>query len=339
MTGKTPDWDDVLSRCRAVLLYGPNEGATRRHAAMLRKKIAGEPPNPFQYSEYSEETLAAQPEVFFDDVSANSLTGERRLVQINLANEDGGDRISAFLSAPPPNDTMLVVRAGKLGPRARLRTLFEKSSNAYAVPCYALANRDRSHLLAEWERRHGYRLAPEARQWLAEHLGDDQALSEQELAKLALYARAGEAPLSLEEVHNCITDNAEYFATHILDAAFGGEREQIFYHLDENSGQTLPPEAMIRALANHNMKLILWRSEMDAGTPNPLEHAKPYIHPFRRRKLHKQLQRWSSALLARNAGEIIAAERALRFGAPAHALLGHLCRQILALPQSKPLKP
>ena len=123
------------AKVRAVLIYGPDAGLVRERMNALTRAVAGSTDDPFRVSEFQSDALKDDPARLRDEAASMALTGGRRVVRIRDAAETQGAVFSEWLENPV-GDALVIVTAGDLSPRSKVRTAFEESEEAAAIPCY-----------------------------------------------------------------------------------------------------------------------------------------------------------------------------------------------------------
>ena len=144
----------------AVLLYGPNLGLVRERAkAMLRTWAGDAHDDPFAVATVDESRLKAEPSAIADEAFQQSFLGGAKVLWVTEAGDKAAQALADVLvSEVEPNP--IVVEAGDLPPRSKLRQLFEKAENAAAIGCYDDDGRSIAGLIEtrfrEWGIRAGY---------------------------------------------------------------------------------------------------------------------------------------------------------------------------------------
>src|ERR1700750_944328 len=105
---------------RAILLYGPDTGLVRERMVALTKNIAGSTDDPFRTAEFPADILRGDPGKLSDEAAALALTGGRRVVRFRDATDTVAGVFESWLENPV-GDSLVVVTAGELTPRAKLR--------------------------------------------------------------------------------------------------------------------------------------------------------------------------------------------------------------------------
>jgi DNA polymerase-3 subunit delta len=261
-------------RLRAVLLYGPDEGAVHELGVRLATLVAGDTSDPFRCVELASDALARDPARLADEASAQSLTGGRRAVRISGADEKLADLFQGFFDAPPPGDGLVVVEAGELEARGRLRRIFEAAPLGAAVACYAEEGRQLADTLRALLAESGASATEEAIGWLAAHAARDRALLRREMEKLALFAgatgAAGEGPgpsarITLADAQAVVGDSLGQDVDDVVMACASGAVEQFDRSLTRALGAGVDGDMLLRAALRHFQRLHLSHGHMASG--------------------------------------------------------------------------
>ena len=220
---------------RAVLLYGPDSGLIRERLNIMTKAVAGGIDDPFRVSEFNADVLSEDPARLGDEAAALALTGGRRVVRVR----DAGDTTAAVFEAFLTNnlgDSLVIVTAGELSPRSKLRVAFEESDNGAALACYADDSEALDAVIRSTLKAAGLQITPDALGWLSDRLGGDRELSRRELEKLILYMGADTkksgGTVTEDDVLACIGDTA---ALNLDDLTYAlGDATR---HMGETAGQ------------------------------------------------------------------------------------------------------
>jgi len=303
-------------RTRGILLYGPDGGLVRERAEALVRLAAGSLDDPFRVSDLRRDQAAADPGLIAGEMAALSLTGGRRAVRLREATDGLAAAIEAALAVP--GDTLLVVEAGELPARSKLRTLFERSPVAAAIPCYADAGATLRQVIASTLAEAQVTADPEAVAWLADHLGADRALTRAELAKLALQAGPG-GRVTVAEARAAVGDHAGLGLEDALFAATAGDIAAADRALGLAFEEGAQPVQVVRAALRHMQRLHLALAE-GLGALSPREaaaRARPPVFFRHEGSWARALGAWTEDRAAAACDRLLAAERACKTtGAP-----------------------
>ena len=91
-----------------------------------------------------------QAEIFFNEINTINLGGGIKVVRIDLTDTDKAGCLENYLENPTDN-SFIVVKSGKLGPKSKLRGLFEKSESFIVIPFYEDTLKDTNIFIENYE--------------------------------------------------------------------------------------------------------------------------------------------------------------------------------------------
>jgi DNA polymerase-3 subunit delta len=264
------------------------------------------------------------------EMASLSLTGGRRVVRVR----DAGDAATAFVQAAlaGAGPGFLVLEAPGLAARAKLRTLIERATDAAAIACYPQEGRALEQGIRATLQALEISVDNDALTWLGSQLGADQAITQSEVEKLAMYVGPrGQVDLTAARV--CVGDLSGLSLDDALFAATSGDVVATDRALELAMAEGAAPVGVLRAALMHLQRLQRARESM-AGGMSAGEATKAVRPPifFRREGAFTQaLGHWSAAALELACTRVWEAERSCkRTGSPAETI----CRNaILGLAQ------
>ena len=307
--------------CRIVLLHGDDTGLVRERADRLTRAVAGSLDDTFRVAALERETHDRLEE----EATALSLIGGRRVVRVRDAVDALAAPIERTLRAR--SDALIVLEAGALPARSKLRTALEGRSDAAVIACYPEEGRALAASLREMIEAQDCRIEPEALAFLADQLGADRAASRGEVDKLVLYA--GDARrIDLDAVEACIADASALSLDDALFAATAGDVGAADRALERAIADGAAPVQIARSLLYHFHKLRRARIAVErqgATAADATRAVRPPVFFRRTGAFTRALGLWSVQSLERAASETNRIELACKqTGAPDLALCRHL---------------
>ncbi len=290
----------------AVLLYGPDNGLVRERADAIAAAVVPDLADPFRVTELRPEDAAGNPGLLIDEVLAISLTGGRRVVRIKGATDKLVDAVAGLLEERR-GDAMVVVEAGELPARSKLRSAFEKAPHAAALACYRDEKRDLPGIIAEELDSHDVRADRAASAMLVSYLGSDRLLTRNELAKLALYVGPG-GEATVADVEAVVADSSFLSRDRIAHAVAAGNLEDLDRSLERALAERESPIGLIGAVRRHLTRLHLYvglGANADALKAMHLDERRNFmiVGP-----LKEHARRWTGDLLDRALERLVEAE-------------------------------
>ena len=321
----------------AVLIYGPDSGLVRERSLALARNLGIDSEDPFAQRELAPGEVASDPAGLHDECAALSLTGDRRLVLLRGAGDNVTPAVEALL-ADPPGAALLILEAGDLPPRSRLRKLCEQSDRAAALPCYQDSIENLPRLIREMLSGAGLEIAPDALDHLVEHLGADRQMTRSEIEKLVLYAGGREEGQRIERQHvaACLADGALQTLDDLTLAVADGDLVQVDRSLRRLSAEGANAITLLRALARHFQRLASAAEAVAAGSPaeQAVEKLRPPVFWKHKGRVAAQLRNWSKEGLQRAEQELLETEILCKSSGLPMATLAE--QAVLTLAQSAP---
>lgn len=246
-----------------------------------------------------------------DEVKATGFFPGQRVVLVEEAGDAHCDPIAAALDAWAEGDAMIVVTAGALAARSKLRKLFEDQKNALAAAIYDDPP-SRAEIEAELKRAGLGRIDPVA-------MGDLEALARaldpgdfrQTLEKIALYKRGDPEPLSGREIALLAPATIEAAVDDLLHAVAEGREGDVGPLMQKLGGQGETPVFLTIAALRH-FRALLAAAADPKGPAAGIARQRPPIFGPRRDRMIRQAQAWSPAGLERALSTLVDTDLALR---------------------------
>ncbi len=292
---------------RGLLIYGPDLGLVRERAENAARAVAGDLSDPFTVVEFTAAALRDDPTRLADEAAALSLTGGRRVVRLR----DAGEAVAAAAAdaLATKGDALVIVEAGDLAARSKLRLLFEAAENAAAVACYLDEGKGLDDLVRDSLAEAGLSAPREVVTWIAANLGSDRMVSRRELEKLVLYM-AGKSAVTVEDAQEIIGDSAAVTLDDIVNSAAGGNLEALTVALARARFEGVAAISILRAAARHVSRLEEAVAAV-AGGASPeqaIKSLRPPVFYKQEPAFRVQVGRWRPQTLGRARAELIQAE-------------------------------
>jgi len=305
--------DDPGNAIAAVLIYGPDQGLVRERADRVMRAVAGSTDDPFRTASLNEQDVADDDERLAAERAAMAFGGGRRAVRI-----DGGDRLAVAVerALTAEGDGLIIIVAGDLTPRAKLRKMCEGAANAAVLPCYADDARAMEQVIRETLSYAGLTIGREAQAHLAANLGNDRLISRRELEKLVLYMQGAGPEVTLADAQACVGDNAGRGTEAVTQALAGGDVASLLsaYASARDLGETAV--GMLRAAQRMFQRLHLAAGDVARGTrpEQAVDNLRPPVF-FKEKPLFiNALRSWTPGRLGTALDVLTEAERACKSG-------------------------
>jgi DNA polymerase-3 subunit delta len=323
-------------KTRIVLIHGEDSGLVRERADALQAAIVADK-DPFRLAEMPRDA-AVKSGALAGEAAALSMTGGRRVIRVRDATDAVAAAAREVLASPA--EALVIIEAGELQARSKLRSLLEGEPSAAVIACYRERGADLARTLGEMFREEGVQADPAALDWLAGRLGDDRLQMRREVEKIALYVGAG-GTVGEEEVLACVGDGSALEVDEALVAATTGDIPLADRALDSALSEGASPIGVLRSALRHLQRLHLAACGLERGQDigTAMEALRPPVFGRQRPGFERALRLWSvdrleTALAALQQAEIRAksgsAARPLPDGAVVRAVMLDIARQAAA---------
>ncbi len=253
--------------------------------------------------------VADDPPRLIDEAAAQSLIGGRRLIRIRDADDGLTGAFTLFFKAPPPGDSLIVLEAGDLSARSRLRILFEGAEAGAALACYVEGEQSLGRVVTDLLGRNGLQADADAISFLSANLVGDRMVARNELEKLALYME-GQKRVTLEDARACIGDSAALEPDEPAWFAADGDFAALDRALVRLQAEGAAPVSILRAAQRHFQRLQLIAGLMGEGksASAAVESLRPPVFFKVKERLAGQARRWAGAAIRQALERLVDAE-------------------------------
>jgi DNA polymerase-3 subunit delta len=302
-----------------ALIYGPDSGLVAERALTLVKSVIGSTDDPFRYAELSD------PARLLEEATAAALTGGRRAVRLRDAGEAAVKPAEALLKTPA--DAIVILEAGDLTPKSKLRALAEKHPSAAAIACYAVDAARLPRIITDRLRANNIAIDTEAAAWVASNIAGEEGAIRQAVEILLLYAGTT-GKLSLADVSAALADGGDTSIQDAIDATLTGDPAAADRAVTLAYDEGVSPVAILRVLLGELMRLRVAAAQLAPGASvsEAVGALRPPVFFKRVPVVTRALSIWSAAALTEAIRAALAAEAACK---STHTPDQAYCRQMM----------
>lgn len=307
-----------------VLMYG--EDAMRvahRRKEVIDALVGPKGEEEMRLARMSGADLRRDAPMLMDAIKAQGFFPGPRVAFVEDATDGITDAIASALNDWRGGDAQIVVTAGQLAAKSKLRKLFETHREALAIGIYSdPPGRDEIEAAL---RKAGLeqvdRTAWDALEGLARALepGDFRQI----LEKVSLYKLGDSTPLTAEEVGALAPASVEAELDDILNVVAEGRREEIGPLVQRLAGQGVAPVTLL-IMAMRHFRVLYALASAQGGPQAGVQRLRPPLFGPRRDRMLRQAQGWSADNLEAALGMLMDTDLTLRSAgqrAPAMALV------------------
>ncbi len=275
-----------------VLIYGtdPMRVALKRQE-LIAALIGPEGEAEMRLTRMPAGDLRKDPAMLSDAIKAISFFPGPRVAFVEDATELTGDIVAKALEDWREGDAQVVITAGALKPKGKLRKLFETHPNAYAVGIYDDPP-SREEIEADFKKAGIQQIDPEAMTDLIALSRDlDPGDFRQTVEKLALYKLSDDTPVSPDDVLAMAPASTEAGLDELLHIVAEGRAGEIGPVLTKLQAQGTQAVALCIGATRH-FRALHGASSDSGGPAQGINRLRPPVHFKNRDRMVRQAQKW-----------------------------------------------
>ena len=270
-----------------ILLYGKNEGLQNE---TIKKNFIDD----FKGSvnKYDENEFLNNYETISSEILTKSLFDEKKILIISRVGEKILKYIEELLNRNM-EDIVIILKAGSLEKRSKLRNFFEKSKKLAIIPFYEDDARTLSSLVYEYLNKNSIKLSRETINLLVGRAAGSRENLKKELIKIFNYAHSNNE-ITFEAVKK-LSNLAENFGVNELaDNYLSKNKKNIIKILNENNYSDDDCILILRTILNKSKRLlnILENYKENENLDDVISKTKPPIFWKDKEVVKKQVNTW-----------------------------------------------
>lgn len=293
------------------LLYGPDAGLVRARGAELARHFVADLNDPFAVADISADTLADETGRLADEMATIPMLGGWRLVRVKDAGDAAFAAVDHALNGAAPKQAAVILEAGDLDKRSKLRARVEDDANAMAIPCYAEEGMALDKTIQAIMRENGFAIDRDALSALTGMLPPDHLGVKMEVEKLILYAMHVEPKrITLQHVEAALADGSAEDVDEAIWAAASADLQKLDRQLTRLSAQGTAPVQLLRGMQRHLLRLYEAKAMMQDGksSDEAMKSLRPPVFFKRENMMRQQLNRWQLPALNAALASLVNAE-------------------------------
>jgi len=268
------------------LLYGKNEGLKADCINQILEKNNGKVFN------YEEKQIKDEIESFYENILSNSLFESEKIIIINRASDKIFETIQDLINRNITN-IIIIINAGILETRSKLRSLFEKKDDLVCIPTYPDNNDTLSKLAVIFFRNENISISQENINLIIEKCNGDRNNLNNELNKIKNYAR-DKKKLSSQEILKLINLSENYEISELIDNCLALNNNKITKILSENNYNNEDCIIILRTFITKAKKILKLAIKLEENKDinKTINSAKPPIFWKDKEIVKVQLNKW-----------------------------------------------
>ena len=269
------------------LVYGENEGLKSEVIQNLKKNLGGDIDN------YDETQILVNKEFFYENILNQSLFEKQKTIIVNRCSEKIYEVIENILEKNI-SDTKIILNAGTLEKKSKLRNLFEKNNELIVIPTY----KDTSLGLLEIARNFFYNykisISQEAINLLVNRCNGDRGHLKTELDKISIFIHEKKS-INLEEIYKLTNLSENFSINELVDTTLSKNSQKTSEIINESNYKSEDGILILRTFLQKAKRLLsLYEKQKgNVSLDNLIDNYKPPIFWKDKPIVKKQLENWS----------------------------------------------
>jgi len=275
-----------INKYSFFLLYGENQG--------LKDEVIKEINKNFQANilKYEESEILNNPEIIFSELNHTSLFEDKKIILVNRVSDKFFSLIENILDKKY-DDTKIIINAGSLEKKAKLRSKFEKSQNLVCIPFYTDNTLTLATIASNFFSKNKIPISHENINVIAERCRGDRKNLENELMKIANLIK-GKNKINSDEIIKLTNLAENYSYSELSDYCLNKNLKKTTNILNENNYTYEDCIAIIRTMLFKVKRLVTLKETQakDASIDDAIAQYRPPIFWKDKDLVKSQMRIW-----------------------------------------------
>ena len=288
MIFKTFELKKIPNNTIFYLLYGKNEGLKTDCVNQILEKSDGKVFN------YEEKQIKDETESFYENVLSGSLFESNKVIIINRASDKVFETIQDLINRNL-NNIKIIVNAGILETRSKLRSLFEKNKDLICIPTYPDKNDTLSKLATIFFKKEDIPISQQNINIIVEKCNGDRNNLHNELNKIKNYT-LNKKKISSQEILKLINLTENFEVSELIDNCLAKNNNKIINILNENNYSPEDCIIILRTFLSKTKRMLKLAIELEKNKDinKTINSAKPPIFWKDKEIIKVQLHKWKT---------------------------------------------
>ena len=277
-----------LKKQNLFLLYGSNEGHKKEVIEQKFKNFFSESTYLFEENEVLQDRNS-----FFNSILSNSFFENEKLIIISRATDKVKDIIEEILEKKI-KDLVIVLNAGVLEKKSKLRALFEKEREVVCIPFYEDNNQTLSRIVNNFFRVNKISISQESINLIVQRCRGDRQNLQAELEKIKSFS-LNKKRIDTKDLLKLTNLAENYSVSELVDSCLSKNKKKTINILNENNYSLDDCILIIRTFLIKSKKLLqlIKKMEDEKNIDQIISAFKPPIFWKDKDTVKLQIKNWS----------------------------------------------
>ena len=270
------------------LLYGKNEGLKKDCLNEILEKNGGKVFN------YEEKQIKDETESFYENILSGSLFESNKIIIINRASDKIFEIIQDLINRNTSN-IKIIINAGHLETRSKIRTLFEKNGDLVCIPTYPDNSDTLSKLATIFFKKENIPISQQNINIILDKCNGDRHNLNNELNKIKNFTLS-KKKISSQEILRLINLNENFEVSELIDNCLAQNKNKIINILNENNYSSEDSIIILRTFLSKTKRILKLAMELEESKDinKTINSAKPPIFWKDKEIIKVQLNKWKT---------------------------------------------
>ena len=283
---KTFELNKIKDGTIFYLLYGKNEGLKAECINEILKKNNG------KIFRYEEREVKDGTESFYENILSGSLFESNKVIIINRASDKIYEVIRNLIDRNIDN-IKIILNAGILETKSKLRSLFEKNKNSVCIPTYPDNHDTLSRLITFFLKKENISISQQNINLIIEKSNGDRNILNNELDKIKNYSK-NKKKITSAEILKLINLSENYALSELIDNCLAKNKSKTINILNENNYNAEDSIVILRTFLSKAKRILKLAIQLDLNKDinKTINSAKPPIFWKEKEIVKVQLEKW-----------------------------------------------
>ena len=286
MIFKTFQLKKIPDKSIFYLLYGKNEGLKTECINQIIERNDG------KIFKYEEKQITDEINSFYENTLSGSLFESNKIVIINRASDKIFETIQDLINRNLTN-IVIIINAGILETRSKLRSLFEKKEDLICIPTYPDNNESLSKLATIFFKKENISISQQNINIIVDKCNGDRKNLNNELNKIKNYTLKNKK-ISTQEILKLVNLSENYELSELIDNCLAKNKNKIINILNENNYSTEDCIIILRTFLSKTKRILKLAIKLEETKDinKTINSAKPPIFWKDKEIIKVQLKKW-----------------------------------------------
>ena len=283
---KTFELNKIKDSTIFYLLYGKNEGLKAECISEILKKDNG------KIFRYEERELKDETESFYENILSGSLFENNKVIIINRVSDKIYEVIQNLIDRNI-NNIKIILNAGVLETKSKLRSLFEKNKNLVCIPTYPDNHDTLSRLITFFLKKENISISQQNINLIIEKSNGDRNILNNELNKIKNYSKS-KKKITSTEILKLINLSENYALSELIDNCLAKNKSKTINILNENNYNAEDSIVILRTFLSKAKRILKLANQLNLNKDinKTINSAKPPIFWKEKEIVKVQLEKW-----------------------------------------------